>query len=180
MYNSFIVFDLEATCDELNSLDSEIIEIGAVKVNTIGQVISEFDVFVHPIVNTVLSPFCIELTKIQQSDVDNALSFTTAIQQFQEWAGKNALFCSWGFYDKKQLTIDSQRYSLDADWIRSHHISLKHQYQAIKGLSRAAWLGKALELENFQFEGTPHRGIHDAINIAKIFSKYLDQWELPQ
>lgn len=35
---------------------------------------------------------------------------------------------------------------------------------------------KALQKEGFELDGTYHRGIDDAGNIAKIFLKYLDRW----
>jgi inhibitor of KinA sporulation pathway (predicted exonuclease) len=31
-------------------------------------------------------------------------------------------------------------------------------------------------MEGLEFEGTPHRGIDDAINIANIFRKYIDRF----
>jgi inhibitor of KinA sporulation pathway (predicted exonuclease) len=37
-------------------------------------------------------------------------------------------------------------------------------------------MNKALEREGFEFEGTMHRGIDDAVNLAKIFCKYLNLW----
>ena len=35
----------------------------------------------------------------------------------------------------------------------------------------------ALEKEKIQLEGTHHRGIDDARNIAKIFIKYFEEWD---
>jgi 3'-5' exoribonuclease 1 len=34
----------------------------------------------------------------------------------------------------------------------------------------------ALELEGLKLDGTHHRGIDDARNIAKVFIKYFDKW----
>ena len=35
----------------------------------------------------------------------------------------------------------------------------------------------ALEFDKLKLDGTHHRGIDDAKNIAKIFIKYFEQWE---
>lgn len=45
---------------------SEIIEIGAVKMNSAVEVVSEFCTFVRPKLNLNLSDFCKELTSIKQ------------------------------------------------------------------------------------------------------------------
>jgi inhibitor of KinA sporulation pathway (predicted exonuclease) len=37
-------------------------------------------------------------------------------------------------------------------------------------------MGGALKMEGIILEGTHHRGIDDAINIAKIFRKYIDRF----
>ena len=76
----YIVFDLEATCwEERDNRRNETIEIGAVLINEKQEVISEFQQFVKPLMNPVLSDFCTNLTSIQQADVDDAPLFPEAI-----------------------------------------------------------------------------------------------------
>ncbi|MEO1052768.1 MAG: 3'-5' exonuclease [Bacteroidota bacterium] len=176
---NFVVFDLEATCWQgKREGRNETIEIGAVLVNEHMQIVSEFEQFVKPVTNPILSDFCIELTSIQQSDVDSAPDFKEAINYFKEWFGypdEDHLLCSWGFYDRKQLESDCGLHGLDTQWIEQH-ISLKHQYTQIAGLRRHVGMKGALYREGFDLEGTHHRGIDDARNIAKIFVKYFEEW----
>lgn len=182
---NYIVFDLEATCEDKEILqkkrrtfENEMIEIGAVKVNEKGEIIDTFNRFVKPILNPVLTEFCKSLTSISQSDIDNAKSFPEVIKEFRDWIGEeDYVLCSWGFYDKSQLKHDCALHRIPDKWI-SNHISIKHQYQTIKGLSRAVGTWKALRMEGMTFEGVHHRGIDDAKNIAKIFIKYLNKWEI--
>lgn len=179
---SYITLDLEATCEDRKLLKeqnrefkNEIIEIGAVKINEQGEIVDSFSQFVKPILKPVLTDYCKELTKITQTDIDEAEGFSIVLKAFQEWMGEDYQLCSWGFYDKKQLRLDCERHDLDSLWLRPH-ISLKHQYQEIRHLTRGVGVRKALAKEGFQFDGTPHRGIDDARNIAKIFLKLKDQW----
>jgi inhibitor of KinA sporulation pathway (predicted exonuclease) len=176
---NYIIFDLEATCWEGNrSRRNETIEIGAVLVSDHKEVVVEFQVFVKPLKNPILSSFCTELTSINQSDVDQAPSFDEAIEQFKDWFGfgkEEYLLCSWGFYDREQLKSDSKIHGLDHAWVE-RHISLKHQYAELKKLRRAIGMKNALKREKMGLEGTHHRGIDDARNIAKIFIKYFDKW----
>jgi hypothetical protein len=57
----------------------EIIEIGAVMLDEKYKDVREFDTFVRPIANPVLSTFCTQLTTIQQSNIDGAPPFPVAL-----------------------------------------------------------------------------------------------------
>lgn len=166
-----IVFDLEATCEDrkiVSSFDNETIEIGAVKVID-GLVVDEFSAFIKP-KYTQITPFCTELTSITKSDVENANGFEEVIEEFKKWCDGLTLL-SWGFYDRKQLEKDCNRYGIeDINWLENHR-SIKHEYGDIKGLRRPVGVQKALMTEGMSFEGTHHRGIDDAKNIARIYLK---------
>ncbi|WP_027001611.1 3'-5' exonuclease [Hugenholtzia roseola] len=180
---NFVVVDLEATCWQQNpEADNEIIEIGAVLIDAHGQPKGEFQRFVRPILAPKLSDFCKKLTSIRQEEVENAPFFWEVLPAFQNWIasfGQDYVLCSWGFYDKKQFEKDCILHHQNTDWL-SPHISIKHQYAKIKGLPRAIGMSKALDLEGFTLEGTHHRGIDDARNIAKIFVKYLDKFNFSE
>lgn len=70
-FQYFVVIDFEATCDkEKNPHPQEIIEFPAVLVNSItGQLEDQFQVYVRPTHNQLLSNFCKDLTGIQQTQV---------------------------------------------------------------------------------------------------------------
>lgn len=68
-----LIIDLEATCDvDPIEREMEIIEIGAVWVTSNGTVLGTFQALVRPISHPQLTPFCQQLTGIQQTDVDYA------------------------------------------------------------------------------------------------------------
>ena len=82
---NYIVFDLEATCEkDSKNFQNEIIEIGAVKLNDGYEITDEFSSFVKPIVNPILTDFCMNLTSITQSDVDTARKFPDVLDAFLE------------------------------------------------------------------------------------------------
>ena len=174
---NYIIVDLEATCWEYRAEgQNEIIEIGAVKVNDNREIVDEFDQFVKPIKNPILSDFCKELTSIEQNQIVDAPYYYEAVKLFRDWIGDQPYFlCSWGFYDLKQFESDCRLHSLDEEWLQNH-ISLKHQYAEIKNLRRAIGMKNALKQEGMPLEGIHHRGIDDARNITSIFLKYFDFW----
>lgn len=177
----YIIVDLEATCWQGKALaPNEIIEIGAVAVDENQAIISEFNSFVKPFASSVLSAFCIELTSITQQMVDNAPYYPEAITAFKNWineiSGETYCLCSWGFYDKKQFLQDAKLHGLPTEWL-APHISIKHQHHKIKPTKRPLGMKAALALEDIPLDGTHHRGIDDARNIAKIFIKHFGKWD---
>ncbi len=164
-----IILDLEATCSEKKDIENEIIEIGAVKIID-GKVVDTFDAFVKPVLNPVLTDFCKELTTIRQEDVDNAKGFKEVFADFMSWIGTSDFeYMSWGFYDRKQFEHDCRMHKIDTSWT-ANHTNIKLMF-ADKTKMRPCGMDKALRLLHIPLEGTHHRGIDDAKNIAKI---YLD------
>ncbi|MFT5646954.1 MAG: 3'-5' exoribonuclease 1 [Aureispira sp.] len=177
---NYIVLDLEATCwKEKGKSTNEIIEIGALCIDSNKNILGEYCSFIKPILNSTLSDFCTELTTIEQKDVDAALLFPEVLQSFLDWMesfGPSYYLCSWGFYDRTQFKKDCTLHGLDTAWLKQH-ISLKHQYGDIHNLSRPIGMKGALEREGLSMEGTHHRGIDDARNIAKIFVKDFEHFK---
>ena len=167
---SDVIFDLEATCwNNGPKRQMETIEIGAVKVVD-DVIVDEFDVFIKPMLFTQLSKFCRTLTSITQENVDNGLGFPEAIASFEKWCGDARLW-SWGEFDRRQLEKDGGLYGIDMSFLEGHRDlskSFKDRYRLGK---RRCTTGKALAICGYDFEGTQHRGIDDARNIAHIFLK---------
>lgn len=177
---NYIILDLEATCwREKGKFQSEIIEIGALCVDDKQNILGEFESFIRPSIHPQLSPFCTELTTIEQHHVDSAPLFPEVWGNFLDWIdafGDDYWLCSWGFYDRSQFKKDCQLHNLDTSWLRQH-ISLKHQYADIHNLRRPIGMVGALQREQIPLEGTHHRGIDDARNITKIFLSNFDYWQ---
>jgi inhibitor of KinA sporulation pathway (predicted exonuclease) len=168
-----LVIDLEATCcndGQFPREEMEIIEIGAViAAAKTFRPIDEFQVFVRPVRQPVLTEFCRELTGIEQPDVASAVEFPEAMTQLAEWmAGfPDAIFCSWGEYDRRQFERDCGRH--DVAWpFGARHVNLKKCYTERFDLKRGEGFAKALKKHGLTFEGRPHRGIDDARNIVRL------------
>ncbi|MDJ0577463.1 MAG: 3'-5' exonuclease [Xenococcaceae cyanobacterium MO_234.B1] len=66
-YKYFLIIDLEATCSDTKQISRrkmEIIEIGAVMVEAENlNIVSEFQTFIKPVRNPILTDFCTKLTE---------------------------------------------------------------------------------------------------------------------
>jgi inhibitor of KinA sporulation pathway (predicted exonuclease) len=169
----YVVIDLEATCcddDTIPRDEMEIIEIGAVLVDgrTLAPV-GEFQTFVRPQRHRKLTAFCTGLTTITQADVDAAPRFPDALARLDAFLrGKDALFCSWGGYDRNQLRRDAQRHRVKKLPLGERHLNLKAAFSQRLGEPREYGTGQALRRVGLGFAGTHHRAIDDARNIARL------------
>ncbi len=146
----------------------ETIEIGAVVVERESlEPVDEFSTFVQPVRHPVLTEFCTALTSIRQRDVEHAPLFPEAIEQLTRFIGpRKVLFASWGQYDKNQLAQDATHHRVELRL--RHHLNLKVEFSARVGSTKKFGLGEALDHVGLTFEGTAHRGIDDARNIARL------------
>lgn len=178
----YLIIDLEATCSDDGSIPRqriEIIEIGAVLLNSKTlQVDGEYQTFIKPILHPELTDFCQSLTSITQRDVDTASLFPEAVKEFQSWFYPfgSYLFCSWGDYDKNQFKQDCRLHGVGYPF-PGDHLNLKKAFSTLVGSTKKFGMTGALDKLGIELEGTHHRGIDDARNIARIVQAVLLRYQ---
>lgn len=142
-----------------------------------GNIVEIFSKFLKPKKFPYISKFCNELTTITQEDIDKADNAAIVLDEFFEFIQDSTLI-SWGHYDLRQLRDDFKLNGMKdlLDEIPQHY-SLKHLYAEWHGLrENGIGMDQALKREKIELDGTHHRGIDDAKNIAKIFKKYIHKF----
>lgn len=174
MAKQILVVDLEATCSDDGSISSEemeIIEIGACWTTESGVALQRFQHFVRPLQRPKLTAFCTSLTGITQQDVDQAPLFAVAAQALRafvaETSSPDAIWMSWGAYDFKQMLRDSERHDIVSP-LNIPHRNAKRMFAKEQRIGKEVGMAKACELAKISMEGQHHRGLDDAINIAKL------------
>ncbi len=170
--DKIIIIDLEATCWQgkiPEGQENEIIEIGLAILNTkTGEISKNKGILIQP-QRSKVSPFCTELTTITQELLEeNGISFQNAIAELvEEYKPDLYTWASYGQYDlnmlKKQCKSFGVPYPMGND-----HINVKVLFTDVYGLQKPTGMNGALHILNIPLEGTHHRGIDDAKNIAKI------------
>jgi len=173
MSDLIAVCDLEATCwedGESQTIDQmEVIEIGCVLADFEGTAIDEFECFVRPVQNPILTEFCTKLTTIRQEDVENAPSFCDAMRALDSWmGGRSICWASWGRFDYKLLVNQQTRYGEEFQILSVPHFNIKDAWRRTTKRSRNTDLYQALAFHGLEFEGVPHRALTDARNTAKL------------
>ena len=173
----YLIVDLEATCSDNGFIprgQNEIIEIGAVMLAADSlTVVGDFCAFIKPVRHPDLTSFCTQLTSIQQADVDRAQGFPETLHRFRVWADSfgDYVFCSWGDYDRKQFHVDCDYHRVS--WpFSSGHLNLKIAFSQALQVKKMG-MTQALERLGLPLQGTHHRGIDDARNIARIVQTIL-------
>ncbi len=174
-----LIVDLEATCwtgKVPEGQENEIIEIGVCLLNTTtGDISDSRGILVKP-ERSEVSDFCTSLTTITQAMLDaEAVSFSEACAILRKDYHAEALrWASYGAYDQKmmfqQCSSKGIAYPFSGD-----HINVKTMFAQLKGLKKPTGMAGALGKLGIALEGTHHRGVDDARNIAKILYWNLQQ-----
>lgn len=178
----FIVYDIEATCWEGTppGVVQETIEIGAYRLDRVGNIEAYFDRLIKPEIHPQLSHYCRRLTSIDQADINRARRFDEVIDEFVDWTGwydgEDIVLGSWGNFDPKQLRKDCRLNDFSDEFLE-RSINLREQYRLIKKLPKKRGLKSAVKHEGFDWLGDQHRALDDAKNTVQLFRKFLDDWE---
>lgn len=171
-----LVIDVESTCwdgPQPAGQRSEIIEIGvcALDVGSLERGARQ-SILVRP-EHSEVSPFCTELTTLTAADVAAGVSFAAACATLRkEFLSEQRVWASYGDYDRRQF----QRQCADAG-VRYpfgiRHLNVKTLFALGRGLAEEVGMDAALGLTGLPLEGTHHRGVDDAWNIAALLAQAL-------
>lgn len=179
--DKILIVDVEATCWQgkiPHGMENEIIEIGIclLDVNS-GEISDSRGILVKP-EKSVVSPFCTELTTITPEIVNQeGISFKDACNILRnEYQSQSRAWASFGAYDYNQF----QRQCLSTGFpfpFGPSHINVKTLFALKKKLVHEQGMAGALAILDIPLEGTHHRGIDDAKNIAKILNYILNDYK---
>lgn len=170
--DKIIIIDLEATCWQGAvpvGQENEIIEIGLSVLDTItGEISKNQGILVKP-QRSQVSLFCTELTTITQQLLDEqGVLFEDAVEMLEnQYNPKDYTWASYGQYDLNMLQKQCKKFNVPYP-MGNDHINVKTLFADVKGLTKPTGMNGALHILDIPLEGTHHRGVDDAKNIAKI------------
>lgn len=163
-------------------LSSELIEIGAVKMDDHFEVLDTYQSYVSPDFGP-MNHRIIALTGITDDKLVGAPRFAEAMDDFAKWIGKEpATFYSWSLSDIRQFQTESafKEYRgkilrrMEANWI-----DFQEEYSKLLGIEKKIKLKQAVAAADYEFTGAQHTALADAVNTAEILrlSKDADRFE---
>lgn len=162
---------------------SEIIQIGAVKLNDDYRMVDRFSLNVRPEYSPVM-PHITALTGIKQQDVENAPLLKDAIELFAKWImdgsengdGKVRIY-AWSNSDWKQFSGECRLKQLEIPRCFNRWMDFQRIYTRLMGLSRRNPLSltNALGASDGSFSGSQHSAVADAENSASLLTLVKDK-----
>ncbi|WP_030427521.1 3'-5' exonuclease [Allokutzneria albata] len=171
-----LVVDVEATCWEgapPAGQVNEIIEIGVCVLDTATLERGERRAILVRPERSEVSAFCTELTTLTAADVADGLSFVDACAVLrEEFGSQDLVWASYGDYDRKQFRRQCEATGAKYPF-GSRHINVKTLFALAHNLKAEVGMDRAVELAGLSLEGTHHRGVDDAWNIAALLADLL-------
>ena len=181
---NYIVLDLEwnqsnnGPEEETAELLFEVIEIGAVKLNDAGVMISEFSQLVKPEVYHEMHQITSKLIHLQMKELERGKPFTEVAEAFLDWCGSEEyMFCTWGSLDLTELQRNMKFYKmtpLSDGPIPFLDVQKLFSLAFEDGKSRRA-LEYAVDMMELEKDIPFHRAFSDAYYTAKLFNLIVEQ-----
>lgn len=177
LLDKILVIDIESTCWQGQwpppGQISEIIEIGLCVVDVAKlERIEKRCLLVQP-VRSEISPFCTQLTTLRPEDFVSAGTLADAVSVLKrEYRAVERLWASWGDYDRNQFQKCCKEQTVPYPF-GPRHLNIKTLFAVARGLIKEPGLDEACEQIGMTLEGTHHRGVDDAWNIAGILCQLL-------
>ena len=169
---------------ELNGLD--IIQVGV----AVGNADTDPDDYVvrswyvQPKSGAAIEPRITELTGIDQDLLDScAVDHGTVANELGDLIRDTGVFVNpvqWGLGDADELLAEFRVLGIDFPHFGRRVIDVKHYYlyiEAANGHALSGGLRSSMGRHGLQFQGTPHRADHDALNTLRFFFHLLRRQE---
>ncbi|MGI6004956.1 MAG: exonuclease domain-containing protein [Christensenellales bacterium] len=172
----FIVLDLEWNQKHQMRPDvrgiSEIIELGAVRLDRDKRPAGVFSAVVHPAVYNDIHPYVGKLVHLDQDALSEGAPFPQVMGQFDAFCGEGAVYLTWGTDDIMVLMQNFAYYGMDMNRpIRSINLQqLFSQQFETDGRSQRS-LSATIEMLDIEKKWDFHSALSDARYAAEIFMR---------
>ena len=179
---NYIVMDLEwnqsNTGEEIESkeIPFEIIEIGAIKLNSRREKIDEFNELIKPQVYHEMHHVTKKLIHLQMEQLEKGKLFPEAMDAFRKWWGEDFIFCTWGPLDLAELQRNIRYYQLESIADRPFKfLDVQKLFSiACEDKKSRRSLEHAIDFLNIEKDIPFHRAFSDAYYTAKVLAQ-LDE-----
>ncbi len=179
---NYIVMDLEWNQsntreeDEVSVIPFEIIEIGAIKLNSDNVMVSEFNELIKPQVYHEMHTITSKIIHMQMEELERGKPFVEVMQRFLDWCGEDYVFCTWGPLDLTELQKNMKYYEMSplSDGPIAFLDIQKLFSIAFEDRKTRRALEYAIDFLNIEKDIPFHRAFSDAYYTAQILCQITD------
>lgn len=173
---NYIVFDLEwnqcpdGKAKENPTLPFEIVEIGAVKLNSEKQEIDRFHELVQPRLYKKLHPMTQSIIHLSSMELAKADPFPAVCERFRQWCGSDAVYCIWGSLDLLEFQRNMRFHNIENFFpYPLKYLDIQKLYSICfdDGKNRKS-LENAIDELQLQKEDSFHAALSDAVYTAEV------------
>lgn len=195
----YIVFDLEWNQSpqgkegSAEGLPFEIIEIGAVRLDSDFRLVSKFHQLIRPSVYREIHYRISEVTHMEMKELKReGIDFPEAARAFLEWCGEDCCFCTWGPMDLTELQRNMAYYGMEIPWeFPLLYYDIQKLYGLLYGDGKTRLsLDTAVEELGIEADSPFHRALDDAYYTGRVMDQMgmervceyvsVDYYRLPQ
>ncbi len=181
---NYIVFDLEwnqspeGKWNRNQSIPCEIVEIGALKLNSDKEIIDSFNELIKPQIYKKMHHITKEILHLKMEELEKMDTFTTVIERFLKWCGEDYIFCTWGPMDLSELQRNMDFYqvpSLTTGPLKFYDIQKLFSIAMDEKRVRRT-LENAVDILHIDKTNPFHRAGADAYYTARVFRSITDAY----
>lgn len=183
----YIVYDLEFNQDftdvsankiKGNMFPFEIIQIGAVKLDSDLNMVDTFICNIKPDIYNKINPIIEELTGIKTEMIINEKSFIEVYNEFIDFIGnKDSIFCVWGMSDIRELYKSADYYKQNISMLPKMFINIQPHASLYFHMPKKIQLRlqSVVEMLNIPIINEFHNALNDALYTTEIFKKIYNE-----
>ena len=154
-------------------LPFEIIEIGAIKLNSERKMIGEFSELIKPQVYHEMHHITGKLIHLEMDELEKGQPFVDIEEKFRQWCGEDYLFCTWGPLDLVELQRNIRYYGLEplGDGPIAYLDVQKLFSIAYEDRKSRRTLEYAIDFLHIEKDIPFHRAFSDAYYTAKVLAR---------
>lgn len=149
-------------------LRGEVIQIGAVKLDSKMRICGSYQIIVKPKYFKKLHKHVSELTGITQEQMDVGTPLTEAAESFRRWCGEDFAFLTWGPDDIPMLKENFNAHSIDKEWLSCTYDLQRMFSRQTDGLNKQRSLEYAMEFYSIPMNLPAHDALNDAYFTALV------------
>lgn len=182
---NYIVLDLEwnqsnsGKEEEIKEIPFEIIEIGAIKLNSEKSMIHEFSQLIRPKIYREMHHITKKLIHLQMEELEKGRPFPEVMSEFLKWCGEDYIFCTWGPLDLLELQRNMRFYEMEP--LSDKPIAFLDVQKlfsiAYEDKKSRRTLEYAVDFLEIEKDIPFHRAFSDAYYTAKVLSKIDENTE---
>ena len=178
----YIVLDLEfnqepsslsISADKVSVCPFEIIQIGAIKLDSRCNAVATFSRYIKPSIYLKINDFITELTGITTQKLMKEKEFSEVIIDFNQFLGDDCVLCTWGMTDMKELYRNALFHHYDPKRLPDKVINLQ-PYVSIylkQSSKKQLNLKTAVEALSIPITYPFHNALYDAYYTAQLLKK---------